>query len=293
MACNRRTPRGCACSFSGGFSYGDIAGGCLLYFIVRNLKNGCTPIDFSTANITVELFLNGSPISEPLIPYTDSSGETGGTWEKWKPTANDVYSAVVTLTCSDSSVVVKEYSITIPDPANTNCNCCTERVPDYVTISGLTGVFALLNGTWALSFASTCTYDAGPTVGTSDPADPCFGGTHLLSCTSGANTFYFYPPKSNYPAVTVVMPGTSGKITISFGAFYSVWRYRPLFTDCINTGSGSCQKFAINWVYEIDCETGEATLLSRTEGLGSDSGSAGSTLVSGIPNPTVNLVLAS
>jgi hypothetical protein len=279
----------CPCAFVANFSYDDdpeSSAPCMLYFEVGSIESECVSLDYEDADITVVLKKNGTVISEPL-----TIGSTGvfAYWERWKPVANDVYTAEITLNCG-ADTTTETITYTIPDPANTSCNCCTEKVPDYVTVSGITGPLSILNGTWALSQVSSCTYDAGSITGTADPPNPCTGGTELASC-SNTNDYYFYDPKTGSTVIQVVMPGATGNITINLSSFYNVWRYRPAFSDCSNTGNQSCEKFKIAWVYEIECNGGVATLLSRTEGLGTDDGGAGSTLTSGVPDPTVTISL--
>lgn len=153
---------GCGCGFVGGFHYqgnqpDDFTSLpppiCVLLFAVGNFRDGCNSIDPLTADITIEITLNGTPVSEPPV-Y--SSANEAFLWEVWEPEAGDVYAATVTLDCG-TTVTIREYEYTIPDPANLACDCCDDRTPDYVVVSGLTGACCDFgNGTFALSDISTC-----------------------------------------------------------------------------------------------------------------------------------------
>jgi hypothetical protein len=263
----------CECNFDAGFAYADgelvtlmrLDSRCLLMFGVGNLRNGCTPIDIATADLTVELFRNGIPITEPLIPIP---GLNGLYWEKWKPTAGDVYTATVTLTCG-TTIVIREYTITIPTPANTECVCCDDRIPDYAVVSGLTGACCTFaNGTFGLSQTAACVYQASATFAA--PADGC-GGGHCFTCSQFRapgipnDIFYYFPREVIVTASIGTNPFLpsgpvigANQILVRVIMFYWVYRLRD---GICSDGSGvfSCAGGNV-WWFLSECAAGPFTL---------------------------------
>ncbi len=272
-----------------------------MIFIVYGAVVGCESVAIEDATISVEI--TGPDGAEgPVVTLPDTSWPDGALfWEKWKPTAGATYSATVTLTCG-ADEVTKEYEFTVPDPASSGCNCCTERTIDYITISGMTGAAASVNGTYAITtggiayswpFTSVtgnnyCSRQpvtqpaatAAPPVGSR-----CVSGPDTLhTCTNGlGQTVYYY---ANGGSVYAFLP------TNNTGAFTTVrvqityeHRYYRQGTSCFEAGL-SCAVHFQRWEYEIACNTGEATLLRYFD---SDSNTSPPTgpLISA--NPTVQV----
>jgi hypothetical protein len=231
----------CECNFVAGFAYNGNeppawATGpqpiCALLFGVGNLTNGCTAIDIDTADLTVELFRNGTPITEPLI--TDSTLNLKY-WERWEPVAGDVYTATVTLNCG-TTITIREYSFTIPTPANTSCVCCDERTPDYVTVSGLTGSCCDFgNGTYAMTADGSCEYRAE-----ADFSDPGNCDTYCYTCNAARgpgipdDIFYFSPRKVTIrlgigrDPITATSTPNADTVVIYLRIEYWVYRVRDI-----------------------------------------------------------------
>jgi hypothetical protein len=279
---------GCECTFEAGFTYADDK--CLLIFAVRALKTACISIEFDLADLTVEIRLNGTPISASLIPYTDSNGG-GGIWEVWKPEAGDVYSATVSLNCGYGETFSREFEITIPDPANSACNCCTERTIDYVVVSGLTDDVAIMNGTYALEPTGVfgCAYGPIAIAGPPLPENPCgiFGangnglggdGTYpcplpppdspdalfmeppTIICGITLARCYFHPGGGS---VSATIGAEYVDVTIQYGRRFSHFSYSwdDLPNNCAPGNRGTCVS-GFTWVFRINCVSGATTLLS-------------------------------
>lgn len=208
---------GCDCTFEAGFHYNGNAASywgtlakpiCNLMFAIGNVRNGCTSVDIRTTSLTVVLKRNGTVISEPLLYL---SGFNAYYWERWKPTAGDVYTAEISLNCG-SGVVTRTITFTIPTPANTNCTCCSDRVPDFATVSGLTGSCCTFgNGTFGLSLLSGCRY-----YGEANFSDPGNCSSYCYSCNAFRapgipdDVFYFSPKKASVWVGIGVDPITLG-----------------------------------------------------------------------------------
>jgi hypothetical protein len=197
LGCVDGVKRKCGeCSFVAGFAYNGneppawTTGPepvCALLFAVGNLQDGCAPISIETADLTVELFRNGTPITEPLITFTSLGIKY---WERWKPTAGDVYTATVTLNCSSGAQTEVEYSFTIPTPANTACTCCDDKSPDYAVISGMTNDCCdIANGTYALSPISTCIWSKTNSYSAPATGDRCSDSVACTTITLGTRAF--------------------------------------------------------------------------------------------------------
>ena len=246
----------CGCSFVGGFAYNDsglLGSVCLLQFAVGNLQSGCTVINVEDADITIALEVNGTPITDSLIYDTTNNVIY---WDKWKPTAGDVYTADVTLDCG-TETFTKSYTYTIPTPSNTSCVCCTEQVPDYLVVTGGAGCCNMANGTWALSLGGgTCaagtrnyTYSDPDVFGA--PSVPCSGACFSAFDSGTGRTYYFYRRGITF---TVTMPPTAGpdNITITITITYRVYY----------DNGGGCTSFTsaagVTHSYTLTCSGGNA-----------------------------------
>jgi hypothetical protein len=284
----------CNCTFQAGFAYDDGVhawtverdGTCILLFFVGYLKSGCNIIEYDTADITVELFLNGSPISDPLIPIPNTVFPGGGAyWEKWKPTAGDVYTATVTLDCGYGNTLTREFTYTIPDPANTSCDCCSERTIDYVIVSGFTGDFAILNGTYALSSTGGgCTYGPDEIAAPALPSNPCGTSPGPLGVNGGAGMLFMAPAEADLiPGVTrsicYYYPGGGSvsasihpttelvTVTVQFAYASSRWRdvdVHPVTNPLGCTVPGGGCGLGYSWIFTGQCDGYVA--LASTEG---------------------------
>lgn len=242
---------GCACSFSGGFDYSNDQ--CLLTFYVDNMKSGCDVILASDADITIEI--TGPSGVETGV--TANSGNTGFGWTRFKPQAGFTYTATVTLDCG-SDTITSEFEITIPNPANTACNCCTERTPDYATLSGLVSCCAWANGTYALDPVGSCVYEYSSSTAGELQTDPGAGaGCSAGYCgtfTIGSDTWYLWPRGI---VITVTMPGVTGLVTITLIIQFYGYRLR----------AGVCtyqRAPTVTYTFQRSCDTGEATLLTTS-----------------------------
>tara|TARA_R110000868_G_scaffold184392_2_gene425923 strand:- start:240 stop:1004 length:765 start_codon:yes stop_codon:yes gene_type:complete len=224
-----------------------------LQFAVQNFQDdNCDPVDIETADITIVLKVNGTTITDPLI-YNTSLGIIY--WDKWKPTADDVYTADVTLNCIGGGTYTQSYSYTIPNPANTTCVCCTELTPDYLVISGGTGCCAMANGTWALSATGGSCAFGTKGYGYTDndiygaPGSPCGGGECYSVVDGGSGRTYYFWKRGIQIAVT--MPPTAGpdNITITVSCVYRVYY-------------GSCTSYSstvtATYTYTLTCSGGNA-----------------------------------
>lgn len=292
----------CDCTFEGGFYYqGNEPANwgylpppiCLLMFALGNIKNGCTVINVEDADITIVLKKNGTTISEPMIYDTASNIIY---WERWKPTAGDVYTADVTLDCG-STTATRTFSFTIPTPANTNCGCCSERALDYAVVTGLTGYAAVLNGTYAFGPAGLtlpqCSFGASEITPPDFPADPCgissgegfcgqdvpFFSTPFPSsplaiyecCTAiqalGGNAFYYYEGGGGIagghtnPIFSLATPfiDASGILHLSVGYAFRIARYRSIQLDCTAPSGGTigCGCPGVSFLFEGPCQSGQ------------------------------------
>lgn len=272
----------CECGFIGGFYYaGNLPDDftyvppptCLLMFAVGQFRDGCTPFDAATADITIELTLNGSALGEDAV-Y--SSANESYIWQTWEPEAGDVYGATVTLTCG-TTITIREYEYTIPDPANTACDCCDEWTPDYAIVSGLTSdCCSIGNGTYALSAISTCitektnNYSAPATEDRCNDAVAC----KTITLTTRLDNFPFPPLPfdvaylhKQYTRVTVGIgrdPEGGGflpnpdtiRVTVAVGWF----AYRKRYLNDSGTGSGEFEctpvgGYSNGWTFEATCST--------------------------------------
>lgn len=243
----------CSCSFNGRFVYEDaglLGSVCLLQFAVGDLTySSCAPIDIETANITIVLKRNTITITDPLF-YDPLNNLIY--WEKWKPTAGDVYTADVTLDCGGGETFTQSYSFTIPTPANTSCVCCTEQIPDYLVISA-SGCCDMVNGTWALTLAGgTCaagtrTYEYVDNDIFAAPASPCSGACYSIA--DGSDVYYFYRRGIR---LEVVLPATAGpdNVTIKLNNIY--WTYRLRGGVCSLFSSS----FSVPYTYTTSCADG-------------------------------------
>lgn len=302
MPCRRRTPNGCAgCRLAGGFTYDNGVhiwtqerdGTCILQFLVGDLQDGCNSVDFGSADITIELFLNGSPLSVTFLPLSPSILRGGGVyWEKYKPEANDVYIATVTWVCS-TETVVREFSITIPDPANVDCDCCAEREIGYIVIDGFTDEFAVLNGTFAAvptgPEPNCCWNFTGIPAAPDMPTDPCGIRTGPTTVNIPPECLFAVPPSGidpftgigyyYYPGTGAIVGGSSSSVcigvsgpgevtTIKVRYTYSYARRRPADVTianpegCIEFGGGGALGYEV--VFTFDCESGLATISSNS-----------------------------
>lgn len=243
----------CVCTFSGGFAYDDAGLGsvCLLQFAVGAF---CAGTDVENADITIDIEVNGSPVSGG--PVYDSVFN-GFIWEKWKPTAGDVYTADVTLDCGGGNTYTQSYSFTIPTPANTSCVCCTELTPDYLVISGGADCCDMANGTWALSSAGgTCAagtrnYEYVDNDIFSAPSSPCGGGECFSDFDAGTGrTYYFWRRGIN---LRVTMPASAGPDNITIAVSY-VYRVYVFFGGCTLSSSAA----TISYTYTLTCSGGDA-----------------------------------
>ena len=298
----------CSCSFFGEFRYGDdaeTAPNCVVAFVVGDIRNGCTSINYEDADITVELFEDGVPITDPLLPLGPTIITGGGAiWQKWKPVANVVYTATVTLDCGGGDIAIREFEFTIPDPASTSCNCCNEKDVDYIVISGLTGYPAVLNGTHAVTRSSGTTYpcyfEASATSNPGFPTNPC--GTSgspptppassVYSCDGTVNgrsgRWYYYEGFGGIIDMVIVAPGT---LTFSIVYYFNVARWLLVNGFCeqnVGFPPGSCGCARVKWNFSIDCASGRATY------LGNDSVFCGTPTVAPLDGstPTVNVFFA-
>ena len=283
----------CKCSFEAGFVYNgnepaywgnDPPPVCLLMFAVGNLQNGCTVINVEDADITITLKRNGTTITDPFI-Y--DSVFNAIYWQKWKPTAGDVYTADVTLVCG-SETYTKSYSYTIPTPANTNCNCCTERTLDYIIVSGFTDEFAIMNGTYGVNPAggspNCCYSSAQPPAAPALPSNPCgnltFSSPPVINIPSAClftdPSPYGYDPSTGIGFYYYQGTGGIGNIcfttageaifTITYSYKYS--RRRPADATglnpegCIENGGGG--SFGYSITAKAQCESGVVEITSNS-----------------------------
>lgn len=263
----------CDCNFVAGFAYNGneppawTTGPqpiCALLFGVGNLTNGCTAIDIDTADLTVELFRNGTPITEPLI--TDSTLNLKY-WERWEPVAGDVYTATVTLDCGYGVITIREYSFTIPTPANTSCVCCDEKTPDYAIISGLTNDCCDIgNGTYALSQISTCVWDKVNTYSAPATDDRC---NDTVACTTITLGTRGYPDPT--PFDIAYLHHSSVRVAVGIGRDIltatalpnpdtiqvvidiSFYAYRKRFFPDLTFECTVITSYTARWIFESTC----------------------------------------
>ncbi len=274
---------------------------CVLSFSLGYIRDGCDFIDVADASISVTITGPGG-VEGPVITLAEADSVPGGAlyWTKWKPAAGETYTATATLTCGYADPYVREFEITIPDPASTSCICCTDETPDYITISGLTGVGATVNGTYALTAGgiayeadfgdgaevSMCVYQpvtqppfaAAPTGSVCSALHPDILGTFSVGLDDffvyeGGGDIYVWTPN----AFSIAAGYTTIRIRIKY--YYTVYRRRFIDGTCGSSPTTVTQE----WEYEIDCNTGEASLIDEDDNY--------SFAVSSLGTPVVNLYL--
>jgi hypothetical protein len=206
----------------------------MLMFTVGNLEDDtCAQIDILTADLTVVLKRNGTTISEPMT-YRELGNYAF--WQRWEPTAGDVYTADVTLNCDGGDTYTQSYSFTIPTPANTNCVCCDDTTPDYVTVTGLTNdCCSPINGTYALTLTSgeTCEWE-----GEANFADPGGCTTYCTFCdttVSGISTRFFFSPRKAKVYVGIGVDPITGGATANPDTIVTYVRMEQMWVYSLQT----------------------------------------------------------
>ncbi len=275
------TPSDCGCSqcdFLAGFYYNDTIAEfditCRLVFLVHRVTSGCSLINVEDADITVSITGPGGA-EGPVTTITGDVPYTGGYlwWEKWKPVAGSVYEATVTLTCGYETTT-REYTFTVPNPANTDCDCCDVRIPDYAVISGMTGdCCEVLNGTYALSYYSTCLTESDLISVGSDPG-ACDAETACYTCTRpNGDIFYFYPKDVRVTVgigidpITLLPLPSADDIRVAISLTFWVYRKTFFFEVCTQTQIGSCFPGLSRWIFNSECTADNFELVSSESDL--------------------------
>lgn len=227
---------------------------CDLSFVVTVVQVDCETI---TDHSTVDLTLVVTDSSDVVIgESTITTGILG--WTIFKPTPGETYTATLTLVCGETTTEVT-YDYTVAEDFNSDCNCCTEREVDFVSISGFTGCCDFVNGTWALARSgSSCLFGMAETDPLDDPADWCDAAEACDSGTGGSGpnlgTYYIWPI-SFFAQAT--LPTTSGNVVIEIYVRCEV--YRNVGAGCVRFGS--TQHY---YKFETDCNSSYATMTDRT-----------------------------
>lgn len=272
---------GCAsCDFVGKWDYDSTS--CMLTFTVSGYTEDCERLSIEDANIDVTI--TGPGNIGPVVTFPAFGYKK---WTKFKPPSATTYTAEVTLTCDDDTTVTRTYEYTTPNPANLDCNCCTEREIDYITVSGLSAAGAVLNGTWVPNIpmgtpfyncpaenmfgplGTGCSYYAldnfpsasTPATGRCNLSHPDLLATRTLTngriyIYEGGGKIHALIPNANSTLLPTSVPART-KIIIYIGYMYLS------FFENFNTGA--CTYNSLNpvyeeWLFEMECD-GSPSLL--------------------------------